>query len=114
RDSIRAVLRYARQVNPFAANFNVCTPYPGTDFLDEIAPLIASREWSRYDVYTPNLKYEHLTADEVTRLHQECFRHYYYRCEWLAENWQFLLPRWHKLVSALSQRPKESETLTLR
>src|SRR5579872_7151443 len=104
RQSIRAVLRYAKQVDPFVANFNVCTPYPGTGFIDEIGPQIASRDWSRYDVYTPNLKYEHLTSDEVVRLHEECFRQYYFRWKYVGENWQFLFPGLHRLVSRISGR----------
>jgi len=99
RESIRAVLRYAKEVNPFVGNFNVCTPYPGTGFIDEISQHIASRDWSRYDVYTPNLKYEHLTAEEVAELHQICFRQYYFRWNYLRDNWRFLFPRMHRLAS---------------
>jgi radical SAM superfamily enzyme YgiQ (UPF0313 family) len=109
RQTVRAVLRYAKQVDPFVANFNVCTPYPGTGFIEEIEPLIASRDWSRYDVYTPNLKYEHLTSEAVTELHQECFRQYYFRWKYVGDNWQFFFPRLHRVVSALAwQRPPES------
>jgi anaerobic magnesium-protoporphyrin IX monomethyl ester cyclase len=93
RKTVRAVLRYAKKVDPFVANFNVCTPYPGTDWLAEIDHLVANRDWSRYDVYTPNLKYEHLTADEVRELHQDCFRQYYFRWKYLKQNGQFLFPR---------------------
>lgn len=108
RQTIRAVLRYAKTVDPFVANFNVCTPYPGTGFIEEIGPLIASRDWSRYDVYTPNLKYEHLTSAEVAELHQECFRQYYFRWMYLADNWQFFFPRLHRIVSeVVGQRPPE-------
>lgn len=104
RQTIRAVLRYARQVDPFVANFNVCTPYPGTGFIEEISSQIASRDWSRYDVYTPNLKYEHLTSDEVAELHQHCFRQYYFRWAYLRDNWQFLFPRLHRIASAFRSK----------
>jgi radical SAM superfamily enzyme YgiQ (UPF0313 family) len=113
KDTIRAVLRYAKQVDPFVANFNVCTPYPGTGFIDEIEPLIASRDWSRYDVYTPNLRYEHLTSEIVAELHQECFRQYYFRWKYLAENWQFLLPGLHRLVAAVSRTTQSNTRVTL-
>jgi radical SAM superfamily enzyme YgiQ (UPF0313 family) len=113
KETIRAVLRYAKQVDPFAANFNVCTPYPGTGFIDEIGPQIASRDWSRYDVYTPNLKYEHLTAEIVAELHQECFRQYYFRWKYLGDNWQFLFPRLHRLVSAMSPKKSGDGQITL-
>jgi radical SAM superfamily enzyme YgiQ (UPF0313 family) len=113
RQSIRAVLRYAKQVDPFVANFNVCTPYPGTGFINEIEPLIASRDWSKYDVYSPVLKYEHLTSDIVAELHQECFRQYYFRWQYLSENWQFLLPRLHRFVSSLSRKKPTPARVTL-
>jgi radical SAM superfamily enzyme YgiQ (UPF0313 family) len=110
RQSIRAVLRYAKTVDPFVANFNVCTPYPGTGFIDEIGPQIASRDWSRYDVYTPNLKYDHLTSDEVAELHQQCFRQYYFRWQYLKDNWRFLLPRLDRLVSGFGwQKPEDAK-----
>ncbi|MSR59397.1 MAG: radical SAM protein [Planctomycetaceae bacterium] len=115
RQTIRAVLRYAKQVDPFAANFNVCTPYPGTDWLNEIEHLVASHDWSRYDVYTPNLKYEHLTTEEVYELHQECFRQYYFRWKYLKDNGRFLFPRLHAAASSLrglfaGKRPAEPTT----
>ncbi|MBI5757701.1 MAG: radical SAM protein [Planctomycetales bacterium] len=109
RESIRAVLRYAKRVNPFVANFNVCTPYPGTEFLDDIQGQIDSRDWSRYDVYTPNLKYENLTTEQMVALHQDCFRHYYWRWPWLSANWQYLMPRLHSLLSPLFG-PRHRET----
>ena len=113
RQSIRAVLRYAKQVEPFVANFNVCTPYPGTGFIDEIAPQIASRDWSRYDVYTPNLKYEHMTSEEVAQLHEECFRQYYFRWDYLKENWPFMFPGLHRLASVFSRAPRETPQIAL-
>jgi anaerobic magnesium-protoporphyrin IX monomethyl ester cyclase len=109
RQTIRAVLRYAKQIDPYVANFNVCTPYPGTGFISEIEHLIASRDWSRYDVYTPNLKYEHLTAETVAELHQECFLQYYFRWKYLSQNWQFLLPRLYGMVSALLPAARKNE-----
>ncbi|MBS0266836.1 MAG: radical SAM protein [Planctomycetes bacterium] len=107
RESIRAVLRYAKQVDPFAANFNVCTPYPGTDFIKEIDSKIANRDWSRYNVYTPNLKYDHLTTEEVAELHQVCFRQFYFRWKYLQDNWQFHFPRLHQIVSKFTGKAPE-------
>lgn len=108
RESILDVLRYAKQVNPFVANFNICTPYPGTGFYDEISAKIATRNWERYDVYTPNLQYEYLTPEEVRQLHQKCFKQFYFRWKYL-ENWQFLWPRMHALASLFSRQTRASE-----
>ncbi len=92
RQSIRDVLRYAKTVNPFAANFNVCTPYPGTRWMTEVQDRVATFDWSKYDVYTPTMKYAHLTSDEVAKLHEKCFSSFYFRWPYLRENWRFLLP----------------------
>ena len=56
-ESIRDVLRYAKAVNPTFANFNIVTPYPGTEFFEEIKPQIATFDTTKYTVYTPVLKY---------------------------------------------------------
>src|SRR5262249_48573505 len=64
-------------------------------------------------VYTPNLKYQHLTSEIVSELHQECFRQYYFRWKYLGANWQFLFPRLHRLVSAISVRTQETSRVTL-
>jgi anaerobic magnesium-protoporphyrin IX monomethyl ester cyclase len=100
RQSIRDVLRYAKTVNPFAANFNVCTPYPGTHWMTEVQDRVATFDWSKYDVYTPTMKYAHLTSDEVAKLHEKCFSSFYFRWPYLRENWRFLLPRLSALFPA--------------
>lgn len=92
-ESIRNVLRYARQVNPTYANFNLVTPYPGTAFFEEIRERIASFEYRNYTVYTPVLKYAHLSVAQVQALHAHCFTHYYFRWDYLRSHARLLWPR---------------------
>jgi radical SAM superfamily enzyme YgiQ (UPF0313 family) len=92
RHSIRAVLDYAKTVGPTYANFNVVTPYPGTEFFEQIKDQINDFNFSHYDVYTPVLKYENLSVEEVEALHGKCFRHYYFRWPYLAQNAHLLFP----------------------
>ena len=91
--SIRGVLRYARFVGPTFANFNIVTPYPGTEFFEEVRHQIADFDYSRYTVYTPVMKYEHLTAEQVQELHAKCFAKFYFRWEYLRDNAHLLWPR---------------------
>jgi tRNA A37 methylthiotransferase MiaB len=95
--SIRQVLKYAKGVGPTFANFNVVTPYPGTGFFNEIRDQVADFDYSRYDVYTPVLRYKHLTPDQVADLHARCFTRYYFRWEYLTENAHLLWPSLRKL-----------------
>jgi anaerobic magnesium-protoporphyrin IX monomethyl ester cyclase len=91
-DSISRVELYARRLNPTFANFNVITPYPGTDFYAEHRDRIAEKDYSRYSSYTPVLNYENLTPEDVTRLNGRSFNHFYFRWEYLRNNAHLLWP----------------------
>ncbi len=84
--SIRNVLRYAKAVNPTFANFNIVTPYPGTEFFEQIKSQIATFDTSQYTVYNPVLKYQHLTPERVSELHAMCFVSYFFRGRWFWAN----------------------------
>ncbi|HEY3392059.1 MAG TPA: radical SAM protein [Lacipirellulaceae bacterium] len=95
--SIKRVLAYAREVNPTFANFNIVTPYPGTQFFAEMKSQIADRDFGKYDVYHAVLKYEHLTPQRVMELHGWCFERYYFRMRYLRANAHLLWPWLRKL-----------------
>lgn len=96
-ESIHNVLRYARALNPTFANFNVVTPYPGTEFFGEVQSQIEHFDYTHYNVYTPVMKYQHLTADQVTQLHARCFTKYYFRSRWFETNAHLVWPWLAKL-----------------
>jgi len=95
--SVRSVLDYALALNPTFANFNIVTPYPGTEFFEKIKREIADFDFSRYTVYTPVLRYQHLTAEQVGQLHTKCFHRFYFRWRYLRENAHLLWPLLQKL-----------------
>lgn len=97
---IRAVLRYAKVVNPTYANFNIVTPYPGTEFFAEVKDEIADFDFSKYTVYSPVMKYKNLTREEVQQLHAKCFTSYYFRWPYLKDNAQLLWPALRKFRSS--------------
>ena len=80
-ESIQRVRLYAQDLNPTYANFNVVTPYPGTAFFERMRPQIEDEDLSHYTVYTPVLKYQHLTRQRMEQLVAKCFHRYYFR--WL-------------------------------
>jgi anaerobic magnesium-protoporphyrin IX monomethyl ester cyclase len=91
-ERIDAVLRWAQSLGPTFANFNVVTPYPGTAFFGQIKHRIAQFDYSRYSVYSPVLKYTHLTARELGKLRARCFAKFYFRSRWLTANARLLWP----------------------
>ncbi|HUY89799.1 MAG TPA: radical SAM protein [Pirellulales bacterium] len=92
RQSIISVLRYAHLVGPTFANFNVVTPYPGTKFFEQVKHEIADFDFSKYNVYTPVMKYRHLTREQVGELHARCFVGYYFRSRYFQQNAHLLWP----------------------
>jgi radical SAM superfamily enzyme YgiQ (UPF0313 family) len=95
--SIKKVLAYAREVNPTYANFNIVTPYPGTEFFAQIKDRIGDFDFGKYDVYQAVLKYEHLTPQRVMELHGWCFERFYFRMRYLRANAHLLWPWLRKL-----------------
>jgi anaerobic magnesium-protoporphyrin IX monomethyl ester cyclase len=97
--SIRQVLRYAESLGPTFANFNVVTPYPGTAFFHEMRDRLGTIDYSRFNVYTPLLKYDNLSPRQIEELLSKCFRRYYFRWQYLKENaallWPGLQRLWH-------------------
>lgn len=105
--SIHAVLRYAKAVNPTYANFNIVTPYPGTEFFSQVKDQIANFDYTKYTVYTPVMKYRNMTADEVARQHARCFTSYYFRWEYLRDNAHLMWPSLQRL--GIGMAPAASE-----
>jgi anaerobic magnesium-protoporphyrin IX monomethyl ester cyclase len=90
--SIRRVRDYALMLGPTFANFNVVTPYPGTPFFEQMRDRLGTIDYSRFNVYTPVLKYEHLTPERIEWLLAKCFRRFYFRWQYLRENAALLWP----------------------
>ncbi len=95
--SIQHVFHYACIVNPTFANFNIVTPYPGTQFFNEIKTQIAERDYDKYDVYHAVLQYRHLTPARVMELHTRCFERFYFRMRYLRANAHLLWPMLQRL-----------------
>jgi len=95
--AIRRVRDHAIALGPTFANFNVVTPYPGTAFFEQMRDRLGEIDYSRFNVYTPMLKYDHLTPERIEWLLAKCFRRYYFRWQYLRENASLLWPglrRW--------------------
>ena len=102
-ESIQRVRQYAQQLNPTYANFNVVTPYPGTAFFEQMRERIADVDFSHYTVYTPVLKYEHLSRERMEALLAKCFHRFYFRWQYLRDNAPLLWPALRRL--GLGPRP---------
>ena len=94
--AIASLLWYAQSLGPTVASFNIVTPYPGTEFFDQVKDRIADFDYSRYDIFTPLLNYTHLTPPQLAKLHEWCTRRYYFRWRYLKQNAHLLWPSLQK------------------
>jgi radical SAM superfamily enzyme YgiQ (UPF0313 family) len=105
-ESVARVRDYAQKINPTYANFNMVTPYPGTAFFEQMRARIADTDLSHYTVYTPLLKYEHLSRRRMEELLAKCFHRFYFRWQYLRDNAPLLWPTLRRL--GLGRRPEVS------
>ncbi len=91
-DSIRAVFDHARILGPTFADFRIVTPYPGTRFARRVADRIGDLGFSRYTSHTPLIECEHISGEELQRLHAGCLTRYYFRWRYLLDNAALLWP----------------------
>ena len=109
--SIRNVARYARWLNPTFANFNMVTPYPGTEFFVENRDRIADANYNRYSSYAPVFNYDNFTHHELTNLHGRCFNHFYFRWEYFRDNAHLIWPALQRFGWGYSSLMESSRNL---
>ncbi len=85
KESIEKTIRFAKALNTPYAQFTIATPYPGTDFNNDVKDLISSGRWDEFDGYTPVFKHPALTCRELLGLKEKAMRSYYLRLKWLLE-----------------------------
>jgi radical SAM superfamily enzyme YgiQ (UPF0313 family) len=95
--SVQRVGRYAIALEPTFANFNLVTPYPGTELFRQSQAFIADFDFSHYSAYAPVFHYEHLTPAKLRSLHAWCTRRFYFRWDYLRDNLHLLRPGLQKL-----------------
>jgi radical SAM superfamily enzyme YgiQ (UPF0313 family) len=95
--SIRDVEGYAKSLNPTFANFNIVTPYPGTEFYAESKDRLIGAPLEQYTVYRPVMRCDHLSPERLQHLHTKCFLHFYFRWKYLQANAHLLWPSLSRL-----------------
>jgi len=103
--AVRRVLGYSLTVNPTFANYNIVTPYPGTQFFEEMKDRIADFDFSRYTVYNPVMKYENITPKRLSELHAKCFNRFYFRWSYLRDNAHLFWPSLRRFGVGRSATP---------
>lgn len=81
--SMRASLEYAQTLPATFIQITACTPYPGTRFFADVEDRLLTQDWRELDQYTPVLRSENFSSEELVGLMGEGYRRFYVRETWL-------------------------------
>jgi len=79
REGILKTIEYAKRLNTHVAQFFVHTPFPGTEYFEKENANITEHDWQKFDCYTPVIKHNSLSREEILKLKEKAFLSYYYR-----------------------------------
>lgn len=82
--TMRETIDFAKSLPLDTAKFDVCTPYPGTRYFQELNSegRIKSKDWSKYNVHqTKELLFDHpnLSWKQISNYYHKAFREFYLR-----------------------------------
>jgi radical SAM superfamily enzyme YgiQ (UPF0313 family) len=86
-EGIHETIRYAKKLNTFAIQFTVTTPYPGTQFYQNVKHLIHERNWERFNGWTSVFRHPSIAGGELHRLREFAYVSYHLRPRYV---WRFL------------------------
>jgi anaerobic magnesium-protoporphyrin IX monomethyl ester cyclase len=76
-------IRYAKMLNTAGAQFSVCTPYPGTEFYEEMKERILAKRWDDFTQFNLIYRHDYLTPAQVERLKNIAYTTFYTRPSWI-------------------------------
>jgi radical SAM superfamily enzyme YgiQ (UPF0313 family) len=86
-EGIRDTIRYAKELNTFAIQFTVTTPYPGTQFYESVKSTIFEKDWERFNGWTSVFHHPSIRSEELHRLREFAYVTYHLRLRYV---WRFL------------------------
>jgi len=86
-EGIRDTIRYAKKLNTFAIQFTVTTPYPGTQFYQNVKHLVFESDWEKFNGWSSVYRHQTITPDQLHRLREFAYVSYHLRPRYV---WRFL------------------------
>jgi anaerobic magnesium-protoporphyrin IX monomethyl ester cyclase len=84
---IQKTIEYAKKLNTFAIQFTVTTPYPGTQFYENVKHVIFERNWERFNGWTSVYSHPTIHSEDLHRLREFAYVSYHLRFRYV---WRFL------------------------
>ena len=97
-ETIKQTIDYAKKLNTFLAQFHILTPFPGTDFYEQIKNNIFEKDWEKFNSFTPVLHNKNLSCETLSKLKEKAFVTYYFRLPYISKHFKHLIELWRKLL----------------
>jgi radical SAM superfamily enzyme YgiQ (UPF0313 family) len=88
----RATVAFARELDAFAVQFTVATPYPGTALADRVAGRLRVVDPSKHTGWTPTFAHDHLSAERIEELREWAYLDYHYRVRYAVRFLRHAIP----------------------
>jgi radical SAM superfamily enzyme YgiQ (UPF0313 family) len=91
--SVKRTVRFARSIRPDSVAFTITTPFPGTEYWDEVVRegRLVTRDWSKFNVVSNSvIRTKHLSAEEVARAEKYLIRKVYYSPSYLLRRLRYV------------------------
>jgi len=89
-ETIQQTMKYAQKLNTFGAQFTIATPYPGTqwyqDLADDVENFQLENDLEQYTQYQLVYKHPNLSRADLERFKSMAYQHYYLRPAYLAKH----------------------------
>jgi radical SAM superfamily enzyme YgiQ (UPF0313 family) len=95
QDTIHETIEYAKKLNTFGAQFTIATPYPGTqwyqDLMQESDIYQLDKDFESYTQYQLVYNHPNLTYEDLERLKSMAYQGYYFRPAYLAKHFRKMI-----------------------
>jgi radical SAM superfamily enzyme YgiQ (UPF0313 family) len=91
--SVKKTVRFARSITPDSIAFTITTPYPGTEYYDEVVRdgFLETRDWERYNVRSDSVvRTATMTSTEIVRAEKYVMRQVYYSPPYLLRRLRYV------------------------
>jgi len=97
KQEMRDTINFAKHLNPRRAQFSILTPYPGSKTCESVKDRLLTKDYAKYTGLHPIINMDHVTPDELRRIHIGAYTSFYLRPKKAIENMSYV---WRTIPSA--------------
>jgi anaerobic magnesium-protoporphyrin IX monomethyl ester cyclase len=104
KEMMKETVSFAKRLNPRRAQFSILTPYPGTRLYEGVKHRLLTRDWRLYSGLHPTIELDHVSPEELRRLHIAAYSSFYGRPAKALENISYICRMFPSMSRYLASR----------